>query len=349
MGVYRRGEIWYIDYYFEDKRIREKVGPSRKEARDALGKRLAEIREGKFFDRRKEVKVRFEEFVPEFLRWSRANKLSSRSDETSMAHLIEHFKGKYLYQITSWQVEKYKAERVKVVSQVTVNRELASLKTFFNKAIQAGKARENPVKGVRFYKEQPRLRYLTREEIQRLLECSADHLRPIVETALATGMRKGEILGLRWDSIVERKGQKFIVLEKTKNGERREIPVNATMEKVLVEARRNGSPFIFCNRIGQPYGDIKHSFTTAIRKAEIEGFRFHDLRHTFASHLVMEGVDLATVKYLMGHKSFEMTLRYAHLAPEHKQKAVKIMDSVIYSHKSVTKPERIARAIALTP
>jgi len=85
-------------------------------------------------------------------------------------------------------------------------------------------------------------------------------------------------------------------------------------------------PYVFCDKNGQSYRNIRKSFFTAMRKAGIIGFRFHDLRHTFASHLVMSGVDLNTVRELLGHKSLEMTLRYSHLSPDHKRSAVDILN-----------------------
>jgi integrase len=118
----------------------------------------------------------------------------------------------------------------------------------------------------------------------------------------------------------------------TKNGERREVPINQTVREALQGiVRRLDSPYVFVDSKGRRYLDVKNSFKTACNKAVIHDFRFHDLRHTFASHLVMAGVDIVTVKELLGHKTLTMTLRYAHLAPSHKVQALEELDSRLNS------------------
>lgn len=173
-----------------------------------------------------------------------------------------------------------------------------------------------------------RLRFLSKEEIASLIDACDPHLRPIAITALNTGMRKGEILNLTWDQVDLKHG--FILLVNTKNGERREIPINDTLRETLLGlTRRLDVPYVFYDqKTGKPYQDIKRSFASACRRARIRDFRIHDCRHTFASQLIMAGVDLTTVKELLGHKTITMTMRYAHLAPSHKVKAVAILDQL---------------------
>jgi integrase len=111
--------------------------------------------------------------------------------------------------------------------------------------------------------------------------------------------------------------RRFILLDKTKNGKRREIPINDTLKAVFHALRRRFDvPYVFHDQKKlKPYRNVKRSFTTALQRAKITDFHFHDLRHTFASQLVMAGIDLAAIKELLGHKDIMMTLRYAHLAP----------------------------------
>ena len=171
-----------------------------------------------------------------------------------------------------------------------------------------------------------RLRFLSKEECRALLDTCKEHLNVIVTFAMNTGCRKGEILSLKWDNVDLKHG--FIRLDKTKNGERRDIPINDDLKGTLQGiTRRLDIPYVFFDSAtGRPFQDVKRSFNTACRKAGITDFHFHDLRHTFASHLIMAGVDITTVSKLLGHKSLTMTLRYAHLAPNHLQNAVNMLN-----------------------
>ncbi len=138
---------------------------------------------------------------------------------------------------------------------------------------------------------------------------------------------------------------KVITLLNTKNGEKREVPMNEQVKTALIRVMKHPeSPYVFCNEHGEPRHDIRKSYSTALKKSGIKDFRFHDLRHSFASQLVMAGVDLNTVRELLGHKDITMTLRYSHLAPSHKQRAVDILGKKVdtfwtLEHKTDSAPE----------
>jgi len=215
------------------------------------------------------------------------------------------------------------------------------------KAVEWGKLKSNQAKDVKLLKVQnARLRFLAGEEIQKLIDACAPHLKPIVIVALNTGMRRGEIFNLRWDQVNFQAG--VIHIEKSKNGHRREIPMNDYLVKTLKGVTRSGE-YVFAAKDGRPYDNTKRSFKTALKKAGITNFTFHDLRHTFASNLVMAGVDLATVKDLLGHKSIQMTMRYTHLSPGHRQKAVSILSAYYANnHKLSTNSETAEKLVSLT-
>ncbi len=240
------------------------------------------------------------------------------------------FAGKRLADISPLDIERYKRQRKEAgMSGVTINRELAFLKHLFSKAVEWGKVNENPVKKVRLYREDnARTRFLSDEEEASLLACCGPQLKPIVVTALHTGFRASELLSLTWQDVDFRRGVVSVRAGYAKNGEARSVPMNDTLTMELKSAKVNPTEGerVFCNRHGQPYGSFRTAFERAVRQAGIQDFTFHDLRHTFASRLVMVGVDLPTVKELLGHKEIAMTLRYAHLSSDHKQTAVKKLD-----------------------
>ncbi len=325
MAIFKKNDNWYIDYYVNGRRKREKVGPNRRQAELVFQKRQVQIAEDKFFDIKRAKKVLFDDFAKMYLEvYSKPNKRSWTRDRTCIDHLKEFFGGKYLHEMLPLDIEEYKKSRIGKVSPRTVNIELSCLRAMFNKAISWSKAVQNPVKHVKMLSEKNRrLRYLQEDEMERLIANCPDYLRPIVMMALNTGMRKGEILNLKWEDV--EMGTRIIYVVNTKTDEKREIPVNTILHAMLIDLRTKNDTYVFPNDAGEPYVDIRKGFRTAIEKSGIENFRFHDLRHTFASQLVMKGVDLRTVQELLGHKSIEMTIRYAHLSPNHKQAAVETL------------------------
>jgi len=329
MAVYRdeKTEKWFIDYYFRGKRIRECAGTNKRMADQALSIRKAEILQGKFNIEKLKPSPRFGQFAEDFLEWSQANKRSFVRDQSLVKNLRGAFSGKLLSEITPWLIEKYKKDRQaatvhgRAIRPATINREVACLKRMFSKAIEWGQTAENPGAKVKLLREDNRMeRILTPEEQQRLLAVCTDHSRPFVVTALHTGMRLGEILNLKWEHVDLSRG--YLAVEYTKNGKSRKIPMNPTLTATL-KAVTKGGPFVFGGE--KPYGAIKTSFKAALRRAGISACRFHDLRHTFASSLVAAGVDLVTVKELLGHSEISMTMRYSHPTPENKRRAVNLL------------------------
>jgi integrase len=359
MGVYQRGENWYVDFWFKGQRIRESIGPSRKDAEKIIAKKKTEIVENKYLDIRKEPDpIKFHEFAKEYLQWSKTNKKASTysRDVCIMGSFDKEFEGKYIHEITAWQIEAWKSKRSKICKVATVNRELALLKHAFSMAVKPWKKlRESPAQDVKRLKgETRRVRYLMPDEVQILLSnCDGllrGLLKPLVTVALHTGARKGELQNLQWPQVDFELG--IISLLDTKNGERRDIPMNETVRTTL-KAMERMSEFVFPNRNGKRIDDaqVQISFCKALEKSGIEDFHFHDLRHTFASNLVMEGAELNDVRELLGHKKMDMTLRYAHLSPKHKGKVVNILDRVLSKEKTgwSQNPPQVSKVVNLNP
>jgi len=317
-GLYKRGNVWWIRYAGPDGKIR--FESSRKK----------EVMEGKDPADTKRVKQHFfKELAEIYLEWAQRQKAFERKFFITK-QLLENFENVPLKHFNTRLVEEY---QTKVLNDgkvnATANRHLATLKHMFTKAVEWEMVGEETLKKVRRVKllaeNNKRLRYLSQEECQALVDACIPHLKPIVITALNTGMRRGEILSLEWEKHVDLK-HGYILLDVTKNGERREIPINQELRETLEKhPKTTDSPYVFVSKRGGRFKDIRESYKSALEKVGIKDFRFHDLRHTFASHLVMAGVDITTVKELLGHKTISMTLRYAHLSPNHKAKAVELL------------------------
>jgi integrase len=341
MGIYSKNGQYFIDYYYQGKRVREKAGTNKREAEHALAIRRAEILQGRY-QIRQQSKMTFAEFSGIYMEYAKANKRSWLRDHTSLTHLVPVFGAKKLDEITSRSIDEYKIKRLEKVKPATVNRELILVKRMFNLAIIWGKATANPMKGVKLLREanMPE-RILTKDEITQLLAVCSDYFRPIVLTALHTGMRKGEILGLKWEQVDLE--ARVITILFSKSGRIRKIPINSLLFEILKGLREKSvSEYVFtCRRTKLPPGEIRTAWLTAIRKSGIIRCRFHDLRHTFASHLVASGVDIVTVKELLGHADIKMTMRYAHSAPASKVKAVASLENSIgeeHGHYLDTRP-----------
>lgn len=231
----------------------------------------------------------------------------------------------------------------------TVNRELSILKNMLKKARTYGYISRDAVERITAIRplreENTIIRYLSQEEEDRLICSSYDlsqeqpsvygHLYPIVLTAIRTGMRKGEILGLKREDVNLEK--RIIHVTRSKGGGRRDVPIPADLVEVLRGVLGGHCmDHVFWHGKGnaEAYKNIKGSFKRALRKARITNFRFHDLRHHYASTFVMNGGNILHLQKILGHQSIEMTMRYAHLAPDFIQAATKVLDE--HSAKSST-------------
>jgi len=256
---------------------------------------------------------------------ARANKRSWLRDEQMYGNLKAFFGSeRQLMDFNAADIEGYKLHRRKEVSGSTVNRELALLKRMFNLAADWELFRDlNPVRKVKFFKEfNTGTRVVSPEEEERLLRNAAPYLQDLIRFDLNTGLRIGEVFTLRWSDVDFEKNILNVFAPKTQK--RRCVPINWEARKVLEAwalGRRN--EFVFYNfETGKPFVDLKTGFAQACRKAGIEGVTWHTLRHTFASRLVSRGVDIVTVKELLGHSSVAVTMRYTHTNLDSKHAAV---------------------------
>jgi integrase len=334
-GLYKRGNIWWCAYKSITGKIeRASTGHiDYDNAIEFLTEKRFNVQKGIEPEVVQNINYTFQELATEYLKWCERQR-SFESKRFFIKQLNDAFKNIPLKNFNTMMIEQYQTERLQKGNKpATANRLTATIKHAFHKGYDWNMVNEGVFKRVMRVKQleenNRRLRYLSKEECQALINACDSHLRPIVITALNTGCRKGEILGLKWDQVDLKHG--FILLDRTKNGERRELPINTTLRTTLeaLPRRLDGGCVFYDPKTGERYQDVKRSFPTACRRAGIRDFRFHDLRHCFASHLVMAGVDLTTVSRLLGHKSLAMTLRYSHLSPQHMTRAVDVLDSVL--------------------
>ncbi len=226
-------------------------------------------------------------------------------------------------------VQRYVTERSGEVSAASVTKELNVLKHLMSLAVEWELIPANPAHGVKAPKAPAgRVRYLQPGELRAVLEACPEWLRPIAVLAVSTGMRRGEILGLRWLDIDMKNSR--LLLPQTKNGEGRIVYLNElalqALQSIGTQVHAKPTDRIFQGESVTPE-NVSLSFLRACRSAEIHDFHFHDLRHTAASWMRMKGADIHTVAVLLGHKDLRMAARYQHLSPAHLSDAVKLLDT----------------------
>ena len=251
-------------------------------------------------------------------------------------HLEPEFGGLRLDGIGPREIEAYKAAKVvSGLSPKTINNHLTVLRRLLAVACEWGKLASVP--HFRWLRAPaPEFDFLTFEEAERLVDGADADWLPMIMIAMRTGLRQGELLALRWDDIDLVAGRLMVrrsavsgVVGTPKSGKSREVPLSDDAIAALRSlASRFRGELVFCKEDGKMLtkGDCKHPLWRACRKAGLRRIGWHLLRHTFASHLAMRGVALKAVQELLGHSTMEMTMRYAHLSPDVRRDAVRLLD-----------------------
>ena len=289
----------------------------------------------------------------------------TKSGKATIANINAQFGNlfgkKPLTDVTAWQIEKFKAKRIKAgIKPATVNRDLGRIRAALGKAVEWKLLPTNPLTTVKRSKveDEDRIRFLDADEEKRLRTALADrederrrqrasgnawakergrdcrpewapdqftdHLAPLVLLALNTGLRRGELFGLTWEAVDLTRSQLRVAAATAKSWRTRHVPLNSEALDVIQRIMKHsvGVGLVFRGASGERMTHINRSWASLVKAAALKDFHFHDCRHHFASRLVMSGADLYVVKELLGHSDFAMTRRYAHLSPEHKAAAV---------------------------
>ena len=333
MGLARRGRIWWMSFVHQGRQVRRSTGTSNFQlAKKIFDTVKGKVIEGRYFDTSEERTRTFEDLMARFEQEHVVKLASKRQHKGYIARLKTFFGAVTLEHVTPKRIVAYKTQRyADGVKPSTINRELAALKKAFNLARREWEwCRDNPVSRISLEKENNRRdRWLSPDEEERVLKGASDATRELITFALHTGMRLGEILSLTWQGVDL--ARRTVTVLKSKNGERRTIPVNETVlallaDKAKVRSTRTESVFHTTEETPFLPDNVRRAFRSALAKAEVTDVHFHDLRHTFATRLVQAGVDLYKVQLLLGHKSPTMTQRYAHHFPESLRDGVAVLD-----------------------
>jgi integrase len=334
--LYKRGKVWWIKLKWTGRTIRRSTGTgSRELARRIEAKILRELEEGEWFEKDLAEKLLFREVWERYLKEDAMHKAVGTYQRALQCgrNFIPLIGDLPLRQITPSVLSHYRAKRIKdEVTLSTVNKELQCIRRVFSLCKRDWQlVRQSPFEHFRIPTDKAhRVKFLGKGQFESLLLNCPAWLRPMVTLARYTGMRRGNILSLAWDQVDLE--NRLIHLESTKNGLPLTIPLIDASYDVLVSMRggkvaRLGCPYVF-QEGGKPFSPHKVSmaFKRAAQRAGLPNFRFHDLRHDFASHLVQGGTDLYVVQHLLGHKDGRMTQRYAHLRVDNLRQALRVLD-----------------------
>jgi integrase len=354
-SLYKRSNsnIWWVRFQHNGNRVQRSSGTTRKsQALTFLARVMEEERQ------RQELgfkKVRFDVLCSEYQQ-QHLPLLKPGTRYNYLQHITAlkaYFTDRYIDEVRKSHIAEFVAQKKRDgLKPPTIRRYLATLSSLSSFAERSGWLVQNPV--AQFDKRSlpespPRTRFLSREEYRRLIAAAEPHLKPIVEMAVETGLRQNELLGLRWEQVdLERREIRLVV---TKSKQPRVVPLSDRAVAIFVATAPIGpSPYVFTNpRTGQRYRNLRQSFQKACSRAGISDFRWHDLRHTFASWHIQSGTDLYRVSRILGHSTLQMTTRYAHLATKDLHEAVRGVATFMattspdYSQKSQSKDDTSAR------
>lgn len=315
MGVYKRGNTYWITFSSYGRQYRESANTtSKRHAEALLSKRRVEVFEGRFFPEKRNLKLSVAELRSLWLK-EMSHKRSLKDDEGRFNTLVTLLGARTkVGELRTEDVGEMKralmettTRRGQKMAPSTVNRHLSLLNSALNLAELHGYTHQQPTAGVKMLPERnTRDRICTPEEFALLMREAEPELQAVIAMGYWTGMRLGEIAGLKWSQLNLSEGMVRLSAEETKTGEPRAVPLHAEVVKVLngLPRRLNGKVF---SKTDKRFSAMFHKLTRALDVSEL---RFHDLRHTAATNLRRAGVDLFTIKQITGHKTLKMLERY---------------------------------------
>jgi len=344
-SIYRKknNDIWYYCITYNGKKYQGSTKTTDKQSAKLIAeaKQTDIAREKNALPALKKTVVNFPTAWEKYIKSLPNSKETIKNKIFAYAH-FKQFYSKNLVDITTQDIEHYqlqrklelidlpknKKKREQDINFRWVNLEIATLRHFFNFCIKNSYIEKNPAAGIKKLNELSRLKTLGDEDIQKLISGATNKLtRDIITFLIYTGCRKGEALNLKWDDVDLKTG--VIAIKGTKTKYDRYIPISEPLKAVLSGIEKNQDSLYVFNRNGAKLIDFKRSFHTACKNAGLKDLRIHDLRHVFASKMVMGGTSLFITGELLGHRTTQMTKRYSHLVPETLRKAVENVFKII--------------------
>jgi integrase len=333
MSIIKRGKYFYYLFYLNGKKYRGSCRTTDRNLAKAVENSVRGDVVRKTFELPIERNILFSTAWNDYVKNLNNSTGTIKGKISHSKHFLPIFENRNLASITLSDIKRYQLERKletmsmdknkrkreSEISFKTVNNEINTLSNFFNYAIENGFLQINPAIKIKKLNELKRIKTLSDEQIYKLIgSFKSKSIKDLISFLIFTGCRKGEALNLKWDDVDLQNG--IISIKATKTNEDRRIPVSEVLKKLLMNMDRT-SEYVFA-RNGKRIKHFYKSFYSACGKLGLRDFHIHDLRHVFASKMVMNGTSLYITGELLGHKTPNMTKRYSHLVPETLKKAV---------------------------
>ena len=337
MRIYKRGQVYWCEFRLDSKHYQYSCKTKDKEiAKEVASAIHADMIRNRFNIPAKNAgKYIFRDIFKEYIENQNVSIKTKEIRTTAANHFLPVFNNSDIKNISAADLEKYQfirklevlsmpkntGKREQDISFRLINIEIATLYNLFNYCIKKSYIDKNPAAGIKKLNELSRLKTLSDQDINKLIAGATNKLtRDLITFLIYSGCRKGEALNLKWDDVDLQND--VIAIKGTKTKYDRYVPISKPLKELLKAIEKNQDCLYVFNNSGAKIGNFRKSFMTACKNAGFKDLRIHDLRHVFASKMVMGGTSLYITGELLGHRTTQMTKRYSHLVPETLRKAV---------------------------